>query len=179
MGKTGGAGSANSLIFRKYYLVSTDTNGLQEGLSNTIFLTCQRRYLDHLVIHIPDNVVTSTIKRDEWMSKTELRILADDVGFTLMAEYIKGDFFIDFTEATAKPLSELLNARSVMVEFGPADERIALYTDNKGPGGTGDLRGFVQEYTRVMLRSVGANNLRVYDTAGVFRACSNFKKSRH
>ena len=161
-----------SLTFRKFYIRSIDGEFVPGVLDNIIFLECPPHRPAYLVIHIPDDVIIRTIGHDEWISETELRVLIDNASMRLTAEYVKGDFFIDFTRDSVDNLIALLMAKSVTVEFGEQTERISIYTEDKMPDGKGNLQGFLDEMVPMMLKLVGGKNTKSYVTATVLRKCS-------
>jgi hypothetical protein len=164
-----------ALTFRKYYLYVVDDKLADVGVANVVFFLCQRQHLDALVIHIPEGVQINTLQRDQWISRTDLRVLADDVGLHLEAEYIKGDFFIDLTTTSKDSLLRLMNSRQVLIEFGPDEERIKLYQADMAPNGNGNLKGYLREALPVLVKPLGGKNVRALDGQAMFRTCGNYK----
>lgn len=173
------SGGGDSLVFRRFYLYVIDNKmALGHGIANVLFYLCQRQHLDAVVFHIPSDVELRTIRPNQWISKTEFRILADNVGLRLEGEYIKGDFFIDVTAQTRKSLLQVINSEKISFEFGPADERLEIYQADAMPDGKGNLKGFLREALPMMLKSVGGTNLRHLNDQQMLKACAGFKASK-
>jgi TPR repeat protein len=101
-----------TLLFRRYSVIIEKQN-LQEidsgaddklkiisepgSLTNSMIFTCHRdrQTIDHLTVHLPETADPTSFKRDKWVSRLEIRILADDRSRKVEGEYIKGDLFID------------------------------------------------------------------------------------
>jgi hypothetical protein len=148
---------------------------LESGIANALFVVCQNKYDDVVVFHIPAGVELKSIRRDQWVSKMEVRVLADDVGSSFEAEYIKGDIFIDITPKTRDSLMHIIDSRQVSVEFGPQQERLEIYQADKTPDGKGDLRGFLREAAPMFVGSMGGRNIRTIKGAQLLNACARFK----
>jgi hypothetical protein len=169
------ANHKNSLIFRRFYFAYVD-DSLREGeLANTVSFVCQRKNLNSLLVHLPDAVDLKTMRpRNQWISKTELRVLTDDFATRFDAEYIDGDFFVDFNDETKGNLIYLIKSRFVTVEFGPGNERISLFTADVGHDGTGNLKGALRELVPLMAKSFGGNS-RILSMSEMFDLCDDYK----
>jgi len=168
-----------SLIFRRFYFVYVDGK-LREGtFANTISFVCSKKHLDYLLIHLPDSADIKTIRpRKQWLSKTELRVLTDDAGVKFEAEYIDGDFFVDFSDDGAiDNLLQALKSRFVTIEFGPGNERISLYTGDTSPDGKADFKGALRGFMPIYAKSVGGKS-RIFSMSEMFKMCDEYKKGR-
>jgi hypothetical protein len=163
------------LMFRKYY-VYIIANKIDDvpSLANSMLFTCQKGHRDYLTFHIPDRVVPK-MRRDQWISEMNMRILADGTSTEFIGEYIKGDIFVDITSTTFDDLLHVIESKEISVEFGPGNDRLNFYQDDFTPGGTGDLRGFLREYLPESLKNVGGRNFRTFDQRSMFEACRKYK----
>jgi hypothetical protein len=169
---------ARSLYFRRFYFVYVD-DSLQEGqLANTVSFVCQKKHFNHLLIHLPDAADVKTIRpRKQWISKTELRVMTDDFATKFDAEYIDGDFFVDFNEDTKEHLDDVLRSRSLTIEFGPENEKLSLYAADMDPDGKANFKGALREMVPMMAKSFGGKS-RVVGTTEMFRLCDTYKANR-
>src|SRR5262249_47488135 len=140
-----------------------------------LFVQCQRKHNDVVVFHIPAEVELKSIRHDQWISKMEVHVLADDLGSVFEAEYIRGDIFIDITSETRDSLMKVIEARRISVEFGPDQERIEIYQADRMPDGKADLRGFLREAAPMLMGSTGARNIRTIKGSQLLDACAKFK----
>jgi hypothetical protein len=172
------ADPTKSLIFRRFYFVYVDGSLHEGGIANTISFVCQRRHLDHILIHLPEIADIKGIRpRKQWFARTELRVLADDVGAKFDAEYIDGDFFVDFTEDTKESLDDVLKSRDLTIEFGPLNERLLLYTGDTDPTGRANFKGALRDFMPVLTRSFGGKS-RIFSLSEMFKACNSYKGPR-
>jgi hypothetical protein len=131
--------------------------------------------LNHLLIHLPEAADLRTIRpRNQWISKTELRVLTDDFAARFDAEYINGDFFVDFNNETKDNLVQLIKSKFVTIEFGPGNERISLYTADLGPDGNANLKGALRDFVPYMAKSFRGNS-RVVSMSEMFDLCDDYK----
>jgi hypothetical protein len=169
----------DSLIFRRFYFVYVDGK-LREGtFANTISFVCSKKHLDHLLIHVPDSADIKTIRpRKQWLSKTELRVLTDDAGVKFDAEYIDGDFFVDFSDDGAiDNLLRALKSRSMTIEFGPGNERISLYTGDTSPDGKADIKAALKEIMPMYAKSIRGKS-RIVGMSEMFKMCDMYRNGR-
>jgi hypothetical protein len=166
----------DTIPFRRYYLYIKDGHMiLENGIANVLFVHCQSKYNDAVVFHIPSGVELKSMRRDQWISKMETHILADDVGFSFEAEYIKGDIFIDITPRTRDALIRIIESRRISVELGPHQERLEIYQADTMPDGKGDLRGFIKDILPMFASSMGGRNIHTIKGAQLLDACARFK----
>jgi hypothetical protein len=167
-----------ALYFRRFYFPYVDDT-LREGqLANAVTFVCQKRHLNHLLIHLPDDADIKTIRpRKQWISKTELRVLTDDFAATFDAEYIDGDFFVDFKEDTLENLNDILRSRFLTIEFGPGNEKLSLYAGDMDPAGKADFKGALKEMVPMMAKSFGGKS-RAIGTTEMFKLCDTYKANR-
>jgi hypothetical protein len=163
-----------SLIFRRFYFSYVD-GSLREELANTVSFVCQKKHYNYLLIHLPDAADLMTLRpRNQWISKTELRVLSDDFATRFEAEYIDGDFFVDFNDITQENLVQLIKSKSLTIEFGPGNERISLYTADVGPDGKANLKGALREFVPYMAKSFRGNS-QVFSMSKMFDLCDHYK----
>jgi hypothetical protein len=170
-----------SLIFRRFYAVYLDGE-LQTGtLANTISFVCQKQHLNSLLIHLPEAADIKTIRpRNQWISRTDVRILTDDFGAKFDAEYINGDFFIDFVpndESLMTNLLGVLTSNTLTIEFGPETERIALYTGDTDSEGKANFKGFLRKVVPMMAKQF-RGKLRIFSMSEMFKACGDYKRRK-
>jgi hypothetical protein len=115
--------------------------------------------------------------RDQWISKIELRVLTDDFATRLDAEYINGDFFVDFDERRDDDLVRILKSQSVTIEFGPGDERISLYTGDLGPNGKAKFKDALRHIVPLVTKSFGGKS-RIFSLSEMFNLCASFRARR-
>jgi hypothetical protein len=167
-----------SLYFRRLYFIYVDESLRDDQFANTVSFVCQKRRKNHLLIHLPDHADIKTIRpRKQWISRMDLRVLTDDFGTRFDAEYIDGDFFVDFTDDTTERLVEVLKSRVVTIEFGPEDERILLYAGDTGPDNSAHLKSVLRDMVPILARSFGGKS-RVFRMSEMFRACDAIGFSR-
>src|ERR1700730_6840580 len=147
---------AREELFRKYFIYIIDDKIDPRGagyLANTTSFMCQKDAYNFLMFHIPDDVSTK-IQRDERIPSMGVQILADDVSANFSGEYINGDIFIDLTLEQTNLVLRVMEARNIIVEFGPGKERLRLYQGDRAPNGTTDLKRFFT-YVPLMVKTVG------------------------
>jgi hypothetical protein len=168
--------SKDAIQFRRFYLyVKYGKMIMENGIANALFVICQNKYDDVVVFHIPSGVELKSMRRDQWISKMNIRVLADDVGSSFEAEYIKGDLFIDITPRTRDALMRIIESRRISIELGPQRERLEIYQADMMPDGKGDLRGFTRDVVPMFVNSLGGRNIRVIKGAQLLDACARFK----
>jgi hypothetical protein len=113
--------------------------------------------------------------RKQWISKTDLRVLTDDHATRFDAEYIDGDFFIDFTGETNVGLIEIMKSKAVTIEFGSGNERLALYTADTGDDGKGDLKGALRSFITSRAKTKSWGSARIFGTDEMFGLCEKYK----
>jgi hypothetical protein len=108
-------------------------------------------------------------------SATELRVLTDNFAARFDAEYLDGDFFVDFTDETNEDLIELMKSRFVTIEFGSGNERLALYTADTGNDGKGDLKGALRDFIPSLAKAESWGSARIFGMNEMFGLCENYK----
>jgi hypothetical protein len=164
-----------SLIFRRLYFIYVDAQ-LRSGFANTVSFVCQKKgYLDHLLVHLPDDADIKTLRpRKQWLSTTELRILADDFTIRFHAEYLNGDLFVDFTDETTEDLVRLMESKYLVIEFGPENERIALYAGDLGSDGRANFKRALREMVPMVMKPLNTK-MRVVSMSEMFGLCRDYK----
>jgi hypothetical protein len=164
-----------SLTFRRFYFAFVDDE-LRDGLANTVSFVCQRGHPNFLLIHLPDAADVRTISpRKQWISKTDLRVLTDDSAARFDAEYIDGDFFVDFTDETNGGLIEIMKSKLVTIEFGSGNERLELYTEDTGKDGKADLKGALRNFITSRAKTESWGSARIFGTNEMFGMCEKYK----
>jgi hypothetical protein len=164
-----------SLIFRRLYFIYVDDQ-LRSGFANTVSFVCQKKgYLNHLLVHLPDDADIKTLRpRKQWLSRTELRVLADDFTIRFHAEYLNGDFFVDFTDETTEDLVKIMESKYLVIEFGPESERIALYAGDRGSDGRANFKGALREMVPMAMKPLNTK-MRVVNMSEMFGLCRDYK----
>jgi hypothetical protein len=135
---------------------------------------CQKEYLNYITFHIP-KTVSIQMKRDQWISRLDTRILADGISTSFIGEYIDGDLFIDITPDRSKDLLRVMSSRDVSIEFGPGNDRPNLHQSDFAPNNTANLKGFLRDYVPMALKTMGGKNIRLFDQVSMFTACRQYK----
>lgn len=162
------------LIFRRFYAVDVGGN-LVGGLANTISFVCQRGHPNYLLVHLPEEASIKTIDRSTWISQAELRVRADNFTTRFTAEFNNGDFFIDFADDSIQALTQVLNSKNVMIEFGPGDERLSLYAGDVSANGKGNLKELLRAEVPTLMKTVGGKNVRAVDIKTMFSMCDQYR----
>jgi hypothetical protein len=90
---------------------------------------------DFLTVHLPDNADPTSFEHQEWVSRLDIRILADGGSQSVQGEYIKGDLFID---------ARLLSSSRIVFEFGKNNDRIHFAVSDQI--GSANIGAFMREY---------------------------------
>ena len=177
-----------NLLFRRYSVITEKQNlrDIDSGatdrleiisepgsLTNSMIFTCHRRkqITDHLTVHLPEHADARSFKHDEWVSRLEIRILADNLSTKVEGEYIKGDLFIDVNAyASMNDFQKLLSASRLIIEFGEKNDRIVLAASDQF--GSAQLGSFMREY--LPLLPIFASGLRLLSTTDILNLCFNF-----
>lgn len=94
-------------------------------LRNIISLHCkQGTGVPVLVVTIPKEAGPASFSRDDWATDIPVRILTDHAGFTMLAEYIKGELFFDRTTETRERFDAVLATHKLGLEFGRKRDRL-------------------------------------------------------
>jgi hypothetical protein len=175
------------LYFRKYALAVIDERlGPAEKVKNITTFACKRdsRLWDHWAIHLPAWVKLQTIDENAWISKMDLRVMTDDGTFTADGEYFIStkknrdkEFFIDLTPVNRISMLGLLASSRIIVEFGPAQERIGIRQMSRTPDGTGNIEGFVDVFVPEISKAINGGAVRSFSTDSMLKACAEFKKT--
>lgn len=180
----------DNLQFRRFSVAiqNADYEGVKTGTSprmqligppgtffNSIIFNCahdpDRR--DFLTFHLPDEVGPTSFKRDDWVSKVDVRVLADSRSASFPGEYIKGDLFIDASNDRAtNGFDRMLTSQELIIEFGHTNDRLNLFIGNTiGKATFGEfMRAAVPETL-----SVPANSY--LSTAAMLARCRSFKRT--
>jgi hypothetical protein len=147
-------------------------------LANTVSFVCSKKHMNHLLVHLPDGADVKTFRpRKQWLSRTELRVLTDDFATKLEAEYLDGDFFIDFTDETSEGLVRVMKSKLLTIEFGPENERVSLYAGDLSPDGKANFKGALREMVAMMMKRLNVKS-RVVSMDEMFDLCSIYKGRR-
>jgi Sel1 repeat-containing protein len=145
-------------------------------LVNSMIYSCQRdrQKSDFLTVHLPDNAHPTSFEHQEWISKLEMRILADGRAGSVVGEYIKGDIFIDADDYESKgDFLKLLSASRLIFEFGSKRDRITFAVDDQV--GSARLGLFMREYLPRL--PIFASGLRFLTNADMLRSCAGYKNT--
>jgi hypothetical protein len=152
------------------------TLDLDVGFPNTMMFLCRTnsKYNDTIVIHIPNGMSISGIERDSWISEIGVSVLADDTGFSLPGEYIKGDLFMDRQQQTEDEIIAITNAQNIMLDVGKMKGRInLLVTANIG---TARVDGFLRQALTAG-DSPFPKAQQFFSTKEMFDQCAKYKRT--
>jgi predicted deacylase len=103
--------------------------------------------------------------------------LTDNFGAKFDAEYIDGDFFVDFTDGTNEDLITIMKSKFVTIEFGSENERLLLYTaDTAGDHGEINLKGALRDFIPSLAKTQSWGNVRIVGTSEMFGLCQNTRR---
>lgn len=168
----------NVLYFRKFSFAVIDDKLAPNKTKNIVSFGCQRNinYLDHFTIYIPEWITLKTIDEKSWVSRFELRVAVDDGTFTTPAEYRNKEIYVDLTGDNRDQLLRLLSSENVRFEFGPAQERIAIYQSDRTPEG-GNLDGFIGDLATLISKTNGGGPVQSFDGQSMLDVCAKFKRT--
>jgi hypothetical protein len=150
---------------------------LSEGsLINSMIFNCERdrQKTDFLTIHLPDYLDPQSFDHRQWVSRLDIRNLADERSGSVEGEYIKGDIFIDANKyQSTKDFLNLISASRLSVEFGDKNDRVILAASDQI--GSANMRGFIREYLPHIPNF--ASGLQFLDTADMIQACLRYKRT--
>jgi hypothetical protein len=170
----------NILYFRKYALAVIDGRLAPiDKVKNIANFACQRnsQLRDHVVVYVPRWADLKTIDERSWTSEMELRVLIDDTTFKTVGEYRDKEFFIDITDVNRESMMELLTSSEIVIEFGPAQERIGIRQASRTPDGTGNIEGFLDQLVPDISKAIGGGAVQSFSTDSMLRTCAGFKKT--
>ena len=187
----GNAVQGGMLLFRRYSVI-IELQNLNEidsrkddevrlisppgSLVNSMIYNCQRdeRKSDFLTVHLPDNAHPTSFEHEEWVSQLEMHMLLDGRSGSVVAEYIKGDIFIDVDNYDSREdFLKLLTASRLIVEFGSKRDRITFAVDNQV--GRANLGLFMREYLPRL--PIFASGLRFLSNTDMLHLCSGYKRT--
>jgi hypothetical protein len=167
----------NVLYFRKYALPVIDGNLDVDRIKNLVNFACQKngKLWDHVVVYFPKWVDLQTIDERSWLPEMRLRISIDRSTLKTGGEYKAKELYIDVTDANRQSMLELLTSSEVVIEFGPAQERIEIRQVARD--GTADVEGFFDSVVPRISTETGGGAVRGYDTASMLRTCVEYRKT--
>ena len=187
----GNAVRDGQLLFRRYSVIIEKQNlneidlGTNErvtiisapgSLTNSMIFNCQRdrRKTDFLTVHLPDNADPTSFEHQEWVSRLDIRILADGGSQSVQGEYIKGDLFIDANAYDfTSEFFRLLSSSRIVFEFGKNNDRIHFAVSDQI--GSANIGAFMREYLSRLPDF--ASGLRFLSSRDMARLCSTYKRT--
>jgi hypothetical protein len=142
---------------------------------NSIIYTCQSdgKKSDFLTFHFPADISPASFKYDEWKPKLDISILADGTSTHIIAEYIKGDIFVDEGTVGAGIFLNFANAAALTLDFGERSDKLNLLVADRFA--TMDLSKATREILPIVL-SVKPNALRTFSNREMVERCLQYKR---
>ena len=96
--------------------------------------------------------------------------------FTAPAEYRNREIYVDLRADNRDQLLKLVTSETVLIEFGPKQERISIYQNDRTPDG-GNLDGFIGDLAAYVSKSIGGGPVSRCDSIWTFAPSSREQAS--
>jgi hypothetical protein len=139
---------ADALLFRRYSLATPKTSfdAIRSGKTsqvdivgppgtfyNSMIYTCRKTLdkPDYLTFHLPSPIAPASFEYDAHRPELTINIATDKGTIRNVAEYNKGDIFVDASTADAANLLRLMQASEIAVRFGSPKDLLNLSIRDK------------------------------------------------
>jgi hypothetical protein len=184
-------GTRDQLQFRRFSVVvhKADFDSVRSGAKddvkfigdvgtfyNSLIYTCQKnaKKSDFLTFHFPVAVSPASFRYDDWKPKLDVSILADKTSTHLIAEYMKGDIFVDANAVGVETFLQFVGATALTVDFGDKGDRLNFLVADSFA--TTNLSGITGELVPVML-GIKPNQVRIFSNMEMVKRCLEYKRS--
>lgn len=172
-----------SLLIERSNLTEIDSGKTQDvhllehpgSFINSMIYNCQRdrRKSDFITIHLPESAHPKSFDYHEWVSRLEVRILADGASSTVGGEYIQGDLFMDANALGSARFLSLLSASRLIFEFGEKNDRVSFAVAEQI--GNAKIGSFIREALPMAVKA--SSSLQFLSGADMLARCSIFKRT--